>query len=174
MQPPPGEISAGTQRRARILSWPFSVLFVFFSFLSRSLPPSLPLSLPPALLSARPRRRRPFAHEPGIRLVCALITLEPPSSRATLQINGGLPIVTASYVGWEAAGLYLVCANELFDSPSWKPGTHNLRKYRFHRPAWSLLPGKQEQFRVVFCALNSDWFSTYYTEKKVSNQDEYI
>lgn len=48
--------------------------------------------------SFRPRLRHPFAHEPGIRLVCALITLlEPSSSLATLKINGGLPIVTATW-----------------------------------------------------------------------------
>lgn len=65
------------------------------------------LLVPPALPSARPRRR-PFAHEPGIRLVCALITLlEPPSSLATLEINGGLPIVTASYVGWKGVPDYI-------------------------------------------------------------------
>lgn len=58
--------------------------------------------------SFRPRLR-PFAHEPGIRLVCALITLlEPSSSLATLKINGGLPIVTATWdEGWGVAAGYL-------------------------------------------------------------------
>lgn len=56
--------------------------------------------------------RHPFAHEPGIRLVCALITLlESPPSLATLEINGSLPIVTVSYMGKGQSG-YLVCANE--------------------------------------------------------------
>lgn len=64
-----------------------------FSCTSASLP-----SLALVSRSFRPRLRHPFAHEPGIRLVCALITLlEPSSSLATFKINGGLPIVTATW-----------------------------------------------------------------------------
>lgn len=95
-------------------------LLVFFSFLPRSRP----------YPSTRPRRR-PFAHEPGIRLVCALITLlGSPSSLATLEINGGLPIVIASYMGREGCRTIssLAPTNVRFFFPN--SGTHNLREHR--------------------------------------------
>lgn len=70
-----GKISAGTKTRDRLscISVPLPALVPpSLALVSRSFRPR-----PPAL-----RRRRPFAHEPGIRLVCALITLlEPSSSR---------------------------------------------------------------------------------------------
>ena len=86
-----------------------AVFLIFFSF---------PLAFPSSLLSSIRSRRHSFAHEPGIRLVCALITLlESPSFLATFEINGGLPIVTASYMGWKALPASRSC-QWMFDSSS--------------------------------------------------------